>query len=51
MSMWEVEYLMEVIVRLIDNNQFSTADKRNLIYNTYAIQNQFDTSYNNPLSI
>lgn len=45
MSMWEIEALMENTIRLIDKSNFKAQKKRNLIWNTYHIQNQFDCSF------
>lgn len=45
MSMWEVEELVERSVWLIDNSEFSMAQKRNLIWNAYEIQGYFDCSF------
>ncbi len=45
MSMWEVEYLIEQTIKLIDNAQCAKSEKRNLIYNAYRIQDQFDCSF------
>ncbi|WP_209402919.1 hypothetical protein [Pseudozobellia sp. WGM2] len=45
MSMWEIEALMEKTVRLIDKSEFKSNEKRNLIWNTYNLQNQFDCSF------
>lgn len=43
--MWEIEALMENTVRLIDKSEFIASKKRNLIWNTYHLQNQFDCSF------
>jgi len=45
MSMWEIETLMENTIRLIDKSNFTSSKKRNLIWNTYNLQNQFDCSF------
>ena len=45
MSMWEIEALMENTIRLIDKSNFNPPQKRNLIWNTYHIQEQFDCSF------
>jgi len=43
--MWEIEALMENTIRLIDKSNFEPSKKRNLIWNTYNLQNQFDCSF------
>ncbi len=43
--MWEIETLMENTVRLINKSEFKPNEKRNLIWNTYNLQNQFDCSF------
>ena len=45
MSMYEIEDLMEKTVRLIDKSDFKPNEKRNFIWNTYDLQNQFDCSF------
>lgn len=45
MSMWEIEALMENTVRLFDKSESTSSEKRNLIWNTYNLQNQFDCSF------
>lgn len=45
MSMWEIEALMENTVRLIDKGEFKPNQKRNLIWNVYNLQNQFDCKF------
>jgi len=45
MSMWEIESLMENTVKLIDKSDSTSNKKRNLIWNTYYLQNQFDCSF------
>ena len=45
MSMWEVEYIIEQTIKLIDTAQITNSEKRNLIYNAYHLQAAFDTSH------
>ena len=45
MSMWEVEYIIEQTIELIDTAQITNSEKRNLIYNAYHLQAAFDTSH------
>ena len=45
MSMSEVEYLIEEAVKLIDTSQTAASLKRNLIWNAYQIQEEFDCGY------
>lgn len=45
MSMWEVESLMEDTIRLLDRSECSAAEKRNLIWHTFQLQNQFDCGF------
>lgn len=45
MSMWEVEYIIEQTIKLIDTAQITNSEKRHLIYNAYHLQAAFDTSH------
>ncbi|MGO1251652.1 hypothetical protein [Psychrobacter sp.] len=45
MSMWEVEYIIEQTIKLIDSAQRPACEKRNLIHNAYHLQAAFDTSH------
>ena len=43
--MWEIEALMENSIRLIDQSNVTLSEKRNLIWNVYNLQGQFDCSF------
>ena len=45
MSMWEVEYLVEEVIKFIGRSDAIASEKRNLIGNAYHIQDQFDCSF------
>lgn len=45
MSMYEVEALIEHTIRVIDKTDLSDQQKRNLIWNAFKIQNNFDCSF------
>lgn len=42
MSMWEVEALIENAVNVINKSNIEPSEKRNLIWNGYQLQNEFD---------
>jgi hypothetical protein len=45
MAMHEVESLVELSVYCLDKSQDEGLDRRNLFYNLYKLQNQFDTGF------
>lgn len=45
MSMHEIESLIETTIRVIDKSSESSSQKRNLIWNAYNLQNNFDCSF------
>lgn len=45
MSMYEIEDLMEATVRFIEKLDCSPSGKRNLIWNVFHLQNQFDCKF------
>lgn len=45
MSMWEIEYVVEQTIKMINTSQATPYEKRNWIGNAYRIQDQFDCSF------